>query len=420
MAATSKEAFLALVNSGSLEAARACLAAEPSLATEASALHAAASGNDGRMVRLLRDSGADVCATAAPAHNSALHVAAMAGAADAAAVLVGAETARLCNAWRETPLHCAAAGGHVALVRLLAPHSDLAATDKWGRTPARVAREHGYEEAWELCGGAAAAGPEDPEQSVPLRSNALAALTNELLAVLGDRQIDSGKTVVVQTIFTTQTESLSGTVAAFTPPPPAPPATAPPPPPPPASAPPPPLPPSTPISSLPNKIPLLKPTPKPVKPQQSPPAPRKPINHKPNPLSSLGTPLKSIASHIEYPGSLQTLEQMLQARDVYYPQGRDMFGWTALHKFASWNDAILVERMLEVLDDASVNDGDGNQDGFTPLHCALDAGALESVKSLVKSGRCDTGSQKDAKGRTCLDLATELGLQQLLLANPSV
>ncbi|KAJ3028749.1 UNVERIFIED_CONTAM: hypothetical protein HDU68_000947 [Siphonaria sp. JEL0065] len=439
--------FLNTIQSGSLTAVEALLASDPTLihaidpATGSTALHYAASANDHKIISLLLSHNANPALKTTTNGNTPLHIAASSGSIDAVSVLVSKSDAKLRNKWGETSLHCAAAIGNETIVGILAPVSELGARDQWGRTVVQVAQEHGYLKALKphLQDYKEEEGADVPVSSNIARntsSSALASLTSELLDVLATRRVGGGDaTVVVQTIFSAKTELVTGAV----PPPPPPPLSAAPvlpppsPPTPPAFLPPPPPPPAGPSSQHSNITntptqpslkpflkPLLKATPKPT-PQPIPTAtvpPKKLPLPTPNPINPrTNLPKKSLSSHIEYPGSLQTLLQLLSDTDTYYPQGKDFYGWTALHKYASWNEAELVKKMLQVyLDmDADVNQVSGNEEGFTALHCALENRALESVKALVESGRCDLGGARDGQGRTCLEFAKEVGLEDLLV-----
>ena len=76
------------------------------------------------------------------------------------------------------------------------------------------------------------------------------------------------------------------------------------------------------------------------------------------------------------------------------PAGRDLFGLSALHKFAAWDKAELAELLLPYLESADVNRPAGPE-RQTPLHAIADMGGSR-VLSLLLARR--------AKGQLTLDL----------------
>ena len=149
------------------------------------------------------------------------------------------------NEWDETPVHLAAASGHKTSIEcLVAAGADLKLQDRWGRTPAMVARQQGFKpEALglpplssdeERAALEALSQPKQLEQD-PTSAAARHAFGAELAAVLARKS-------AAPTILTDVVErGLFAKPEPNPPPPPAPPA--PPPPPPPAPPPPPPPPP---------------------------------------------------------------------------------------------------------------------------------------------------------------------------------
>jgi ankyrin repeat protein len=101
------------------------------------------------------------------------------------------------------------------------------------------------------------------------------------------------------------------------------------------------------------------------------------------------------------------------------PEGRDAFGWTALHKFASWNASTLCERLCEAksVTREHVN-AQGGPDGFTPVHAALDMGAFQAVATLLKHPKVDTAAV-DAKERSAVQFAAALGIDLTTLCTGS-
>ncbi|KAJ3060938.1 hypothetical protein HDU98_003129 [Podochytrium sp. JEL0797] len=409
--------LLSAVQSGSLSLVETALLNSTFADSDASAcLFSACAGNDGAIVRLLlRHFGsASSLATAAFSGNTLLHVACAANAFDAAEALLH-EPSCLVNAtntWKETPLHLAAASGHKRVVLLLLSfNSDTSARDKWARTPARVAREHGYDVG--LVDSEIDPDSPSPPVSTPHPpTKQLESLTTDLMAALAKRNESNAK-VTVKHMFDERIESVSTTASNVPPPPPPPPLHAPVPPPPPAPVPPPPMqsPPIRVNPRLPSQftLPTLKPTPKPFNP---PSTPLSPTTRSPHTISATTTTttttLKSISSQLEYPASISHLTFLLAQPAIYSPTAKDMFGFSALHKLASWNQPDLLRLLLDVVTEEDVNQKASNKDAFTPLHCALDSGAWACVDVLVENGRCDFGVV-DGKGVSCTVMAFGVG-----------
>jgi ankyrin repeat protein len=93
------------------------------------------------VAELLLDQGADICATNGRG-DTALHVAATAGFARVAAILLarGAAVEAVCPGDGDTPLHRAAAAGHAEVVRLLvAAGANVAAKNAQGKSVRQLA-----------------------------------------------------------------------------------------------------------------------------------------------------------------------------------------------------------------------------------------------------------------------------------------
>eukprot|EP00249_Psilotum_nudum_P024121 c29099_g2_i1 orf=1378-2988(-) len=93
------------------------------------------------------------------------------------------------------------------------------------------------------------------------------------------------------------------------------------------------------------------------------------------------------------------------------PNGRDQYGWTALHS-ASFKGRLESAKVL-LKHQADVNCKD--QDGYTPLHCAVEAGHKEIVQCLLQHG-ADISARSN-KGVTPLSLAVTmryLGIERIL------
>ena len=84
-----------------------------------------------------------------------------------------------------------------------------------------------------------------------------------------------------------------------------------------------------------------------------------------SPPSHAAPPAPSPAAHVcpalsklvEFPGDLAAIQNMLEHNlpCAVYPAGKDIFGLTAWHKFASWNKTDLLELLLPYLTKDDVN-----------------------------------------------------------------
>jgi ankyrin repeat protein len=127
----------------------------------------------------------------------------------------------------------------------------------------------------------------------------------------------------------------------------------------------------------------------------------------PGPLQVLDARKKiAVSQKVEYPGNLDELNLMLASPDRYDVLGKDMFGLTALHKFASWDKDELVHALLT--SGAACMPPEGVNlvcpQGFTALHYSVEFGAVRTLKRLLLDSRIDK-SIVDKNGLTCVDLA---------------
>ncbi|KAI8840139.1 ankyrin repeat-containing domain protein [Chytriomyces cf. hyalinus JEL632] len=391
------------------------------------AIHFAAANNDVTILSALLDAVAvvqtDLSSLCARNGNTILHVAAMRGSVDTVKLLCkvydpnstkrvsdsevvnlshptsdkkGSTTRRLVNttnAWGETPLSLAAAANALETCRILveASPSALDMVDQWGRNPIQIAAQNGYDKladlirtwakefgldlaALDLNSSKSPPPPPPPAPGPPAPPlapqappppvagisgvnlpTAIAPVTNELMAALAKRN-ERVSTVAAQVqvkhIFSSHTESIN-----------------------------------QPNSSA------------AVAPVQATPQLKK---------------LKAISSYIEYPGDRDALTCMLKNSSEYSVLGRDMFGWSALHKLASWNKPDLLQLVLDAIPSEDGVSDNSNADGFTAMHCAIDNGAVDAVSVLVRDGRIDPDGVRDKKQRSARDLAAANGLEHLL------
>jgi ankyrin repeat protein len=110
-----------------------------------------------------------------------------------------------------------------------------------------------------------------------------------------------------------------------------------------------------------------------------------------------------LSKMVEYPGDPELLTLSLSNPEVD-PNGKDMFGWTALHKFASWDKVDLVEILLSKSRDYIDINMCAGPNKFTPLHVAIDMGATRTAHYLLHHEDINI-SIVDKNGNTALSLA---------------
>ena len=338
--------------------------------------------------------------------------------------------------WSETPLHLAASTGNLEITRLMlnnntncnnfdtAHLSDnstlLQAVDKWGRTPIDVAIENGYtavityfETAYpELCqqsihrikSNSAYSNTDKTNNTWSSSHCVIKDIQNELLQsnlFQRNKQGASSTHDVIKTLDSSTTSHVSDQSLVSL---------------------------SSPLPSIPT-VTIIPPTSSP------PPSAPRPV-------------LRALSKLIEYPGDPDHLITLL-ADPTVDPMGKDMYGWTSLHKFASWDKTDLLDILL-----TSVNNIDINirgHDQFTCIHAAVDMNAIHAVRYLLQytntstattdthtytgtvatttSGTASTNSTSfkhtrmpqpldltltDKKGRTARDLAVEKGNAEMI------
>eukprot|EP00040_Diaphanoeca_grandis_P019575 m.103402 g.103402 ORF g.103402 m.103402 type:complete len:184 (-) comp27495_c3_seq1:206-757(-) len=113
-------------------------------------------------------------------------------------------------------------------------------------------------------------------------------------------------------------------------------------------------------------------------------------------------PCRSLSKLIEYPGDIEKLKILL-ADDTIDAAGKDMFGFTALMKIASWDKVDQLDVLLSVLNETDVNTVDAAHT-YTALHHAIDMNALRCAQRLITHTHVDI-TLKDNQGCTPFDLA---------------
>lgn len=248
------------------------------------------------------------------------------------------------NKWGETPLHLAAATGDIVLVKALLQqeeriHCNL--KDNWQRTPYIVARQNGYYE----CANLIKQSPQfDEAENIevhphPHPPHAESIANQKNIISLDALNKHKLKAVNVPTEVKHIFKMSSNPSS--------------PPPPPPSS------------SSLSNK--------------------------------------KNLSKEVEFPGDPQRLRGIIDNElSEYHLGGKDSFGLSALHKFASWNKVDLLQMLCEHLSVEELN-SPGGSEGYTCLHWAADMGAKDALTFLLSLDSIDF-QKVDKKGRTYLDI----------------
>ena len=117
-----------------------------------------------------------------------------------------------------------------------------------------------------------------------------------------------------------------------------------------------------------------------------------------------------LASKFEYGSSPKTLEQLEQwlADDEIDNDGKDLFGWTALHKVIFWQKNEYVLPLLQNMSSESINCI--GPEGEAPIHMALalvlNGGKKKILEWLCENPKIDK-TVKNKKGKTALQIAQE-------------
>uniref|UniRef100_A0A7S2WEF4 Uncharacterized protein n=1 Tax=Mucochytrium quahogii TaxID=96639 RepID=A0A7S2WEF4_9STRA len=114
---------------------------------------------------------------------------------------------------------------------------------------------------------------------------------------------------------------------------------------------------------------------------------------------------KVLSKLIDFPGDKDEIARLLEDNSVN-AAGKDAYGLTALHKFASWNKTDFLDMLIPKLSKDDLNDQD--PEGKTALHWACEMASVAAVSRLMKCPDIDS-SVKDGKGRTALDIVNSGG-----------
>lgn len=117
-------------------------------------------------------------------------------------------------------------------------------------------------------------------------------------------------------------------------------------------------------------------------------------------------PKTALSKLVEFPGDPQRVAALLQDEGVAL-NGKDMYGITALMKFAAWNKVELLQMLLPRLTVQEVNATGGKQ-RLPLLHYCVDMDAWEALSLLLEDRRVDLGAC-DEHGRDYKEHAAHWG-----------
>ena len=139
--------------------------------------------------------------------------------------------------------------------------------------------------------------------------------------------------------------------------------------------------------------------------------PGKPSNTPTIPLQGGVRRIVSLSQKVEYPGDPTSLSMMLSRPEEYDVTGTDMYGWTALHKFAAWDKVDLLRLLVPHINDADLNSVAGPEKG-TCLHACVDMGARHSLCFLLSLNKINR-LIVNKNNLTALDLADSKELHEI-------
>ena len=137
------------------------------------------------------------------------------------------------------------------------------------------------------------------------------------------------------------------------------------------------------------------------------------------PMKKTATALSQL---VEYPGDPVLVASLLatgQEAGVTIG-GKDLLGYTALHKFASWDKVDLIELLLPHLtwEEVAVPAGwprdDSSYTGYCVLHLCVDSGAWRALEYLLLNCDARIVELVDKNGKTFIDLARDRGCDHLI------
>ena len=114
----------------------------------------------------------------------------------------------------------------------------------------------------------------------------------------------------------------------------------------------------------------------------------------------------ALSKLVEFPGDPAKLQTQLHDHKISL-NGKDMYGLTALMKFAAWDKVDLLELLLPHLSVSEINATGGKQK-LPLLHYCVDMGASRTLSVLINDNRVDQSS-RDEHGRTFREHAQHTG-----------
>jgi hypothetical protein len=123
--------------------------------------------------------------------------------------------------------------------------------------------------------------------------------------------------------------------------------------------------------------------------------------------------LPALSKFVEYPGDPLQLASLLEEQKVD-PGGKDMLGYSALHKFASWDKVDLLELLCPHLSPALIlapAGGKSDPNHYTCLHLCVEMRSWRALRYLTSGdvvARYEIDlDARDKNGRTFKDLLRE-------------
>ena len=317
---------------------------------------------------------------------SALHAASCSGSMRVIRKLLASEHSQEIidaqNEWGETALHLAAGAQQTGSVQtLLEAGADPKIKDRWGRCPFRVCVENGGHSATlsALTEAGISIDTDDIKKNMPQRHDpeprnpALVAEFMDRLRLQSPARIFEP---VVKGIYQDPKPANKSRLSDIL------------------------------ETSLGSKLPVHAPA--------SAPAPA--LALAPRSPPPVGSRKKALSKLVEFPGDPIAVAGLLADESVD-PCGKDMFGVSALMKFAAWNKVDLLDLLLGRLSSdgrlsqagAAFLNSISPQDHFTALHHAADMGALRTYNRLLACPEVDS-TLRDKLGRTARGIAQERGI----------
>lgn len=274
------------------------------------------------------------------------------------------------NSWGETALHlCAAMGDECILQKLVDAGCDQTLRDNWTRTAIDVAMQNGHGDVARRVLDMVNLTPQSATESQQVGLVQSEAVVSEFMQALAARAAAPSDVVVrVRHIFSHAAEALPSSSSAAA------------------------------NENTSKPLPLLG------------------TILTPSAVCSDDWRRVCLSKRLEYPGDPAQVAAWLERstrecttsdeeqQHVRFVNGKDMFGLTALHKSASWDKVDLLQMLLST---RGVDVNVQNAEGFTALHCCVEARAMRTAAALLLDARLNIDAT-DKKGRTAKQLAAEV------------